>query len=308
MAKIAFVDHRFSEPSLSLLSKAETIMDQYEAQNFRLTLRQLYYQMIARDLFPDSWIDPETGTKNNIRNYKKFGVLVDNGRKAGFLDWDMIEDRARETVFPPYWSSPSSIINVCVRQFRIDKWEKQPCHVEVMAEKDAVTGILTPVCERMQVRFTANRGYASSSLFYEVSQRLTEANDDDKEIHILYLGDHDPSGMDMTRDLRERMGLFTFNDFPVDVTRIALNMDQVEKWNPPENPAKDTDSRFVDYRKKFGNKCWELDAIEPSELANLVSDWISGYRDEDLWEEAEEEEQEMIDALKGIADNLDKQK
>jgi hypothetical protein len=302
MPKISFIDHSFSAASLDLLHTTDHIMVEYAKQGYRLTLRQLYYQMIARDLFPESWRDPQTGTKNNIRNYKRFGDLVNNGRLSGYLDWDYIEDRARETVFPAYWDSPSDIVVACVQQFRFDKWKDQECHIEVMAEKDAVSGILTPVCRELQVRFTANRGYASSSLFYEVSQRLTNAIKIGKDVVILYLGDHDPSGIDMTRDIIDRMEMFTRTG--IEVRRLALNMDQVNLWNPPENPAKDTDSRFAAYRSEYGDSSWELDAIEPNELAALVRKEVKSMRDDDLWEEAVEREDEAKAKLREIADSL----
>jgi hypothetical protein len=304
MSKISFVEHRFSEDSLRLLDITDKIMVEYARQGYTLTLRQLYYQMIARDLFPDAWTDPQTKTKNNIRNYKRFGDLVNNGRLSGELDWDFIEDRARETVFPAYWDSGADIVKACAQQFRFDKWAPQPYHIEVMAEKDAVSGILTPVCRRLQVRFTANRGYASSSLFYEISKRLTQAIQDDKQVMILYLGDHDPSGIDMTRDIIDRMGLFT-EQAEIEVKRLALNRDQVDLWKPPENPAKESDSRFDSYRRSFGDKSWELDAVEPRELANLIESEVFAVRDVDLWDEQVQKEEEVKKKLYLFAEDFE---
>lgn len=303
MAKQSFISHNFTSSSRALLFITDGIMVEYAKQGYRLTLRQLYYQMIARDLFPEEWRDHQTGTKNNIRNYKRFGDLVNNGRLSGHLDWDYIEDRARETVFPSYWNSPSDIVRACAQQFRFDKWEDQPYHIEVMAEKDAVTGILAPVCSDLQVRFTANRGYASSSLFYEISQRLLKKIDEGKEVVILYLGDHDPSGIDMTRDILERMAMFT--DTEVEVRRLALNMDQVRQWNPPENPAKETDSRFSAYLEQYGDKSWELDAIEPRTLADIVRMEIYTMRNLDLWEIAQNREDEARDRLREISRKME---
>ena len=307
MSKVKFISRVFNNGSLALLKTTDGIMLEYARQGYTLTLRQLYYQMVARDLFPDAWIDPQTGTKNNIKNYKRFGDLVNNGRLAGMLDWSMIEDRARETQFPSCWNDPGEIVRACAEQFRIDKWENQPVHIEVFVEKDAVSGILAPVCRKLQVRFTANRGYASSSLYYEVSQRLLSAHRNGKDIHILYLGDHDPSSMDMTRDLTDRMNLFTYDSFDITVARLALNMDQVRTWGPPENPAKETDSRFAAYRNEYGESSWELDAVEPRTLASLVRDYVIDLRDADAWVDAEKKEYEMRDRLQEMSDELGKE-
>lgn len=307
MAKIEYIPKRFSKPLLEMIEKCDTLMQAYARAGYRLTLRQLYYQFVSRGLFPDDrrwrwtgekWVRDINGTKNATPNYKWLGGIVDGGRKAGLLDWEIMEDRARETVFLPHWSGPEEIMQAVISQFRIDKWENQPCHIEVMAEKDAVSGILEPICNQLQVRFTANRGYASSSLFHDIAQRISRMDEFGKEVHILYLGDHDPSGVDMSRDIEDRMGIFTFGDIDIKVTRLALNMDQILLWNPPEDPAKETDSRYKAYEKRYGDKSWELDAIEPAELSALVENFVIGLRDDDEWDAALEREQEMIERLK----------
>ena len=128
-------------------------------------------------------------------------------RLAGLLDWNMIEDRGRETVLPAAWTSPAEIVRAAAKQFRVDRWKHQPCHVEVMVEKDALSGILEPVCNELHVRFTANKGYSSSSALYEAGKRIAYARfHENRQVHIFYLGDHDPSGIDMTRDISRTVG------------------------------------------------------------------------------------------------------
>lgn len=120
---------------------------------------------------------------------------------------------------------------------------------------------------------------------------------------MIYFGDHDPSGIDMTRDVLERLSLFS-DITPIEVHRIALNMDQVEELNPPENPAKLTDSRASSYVAKFGDSSWELDAVEPAELARLVEAKVLEFRDEKQWgKDVRSEEKargEAMRAIKGI--------
>jgi hypothetical protein len=82
-----------------------------------------------------------------------------------------------------------------------------------------------------------------------------------QDVVVLHLGDHDPSGLDMTRDLRDRLSLYS--RAAVDVQRVALNMDQVGVFNPPPNFAKESDKRFEAYRRQYGDQCWELDALPP---------------------------------------------
>jgi len=94
---------------------------------------------------------------------------------------------------------------------------------------------------------------------------------------------HDPSGIDMTRDIKDRHEIF--ENFDIDVVRIALNKDQIDQYNPPPNPAKVTDSRAKEYIKEHGTSSWELDALEPRVMRTLIEDTVLRYRNEDIYQE-----------------------
>lgn len=296
--KHAFIEKKFKAVSYKMIDTINEILGEYQAQGFTLSLRQLYYQLVARDYVP-----------NTVQQYKTVGSLVSDARQAGLIDWEMIEDRGRDTVSVSHWDSPADIIEAAARSFRIDKWEGQRYHVEVMVEKDALSGVLLPVCRRLDVSITANKGYSSSSTMYEIGRRLRKKfTEEEKMIAIVYLGDHDPSGIDMTRDVRERLLMYSeLNGIGSDfkVKRLALNMNQVEEWKPPENPAKTTDSRFESYAAKFGQSSWELDAIKPDQLAELVEDAVLEFRDEDKWQAAVKRENKMRNALQRYADEYE---
>jgi hypothetical protein len=289
----AFIDKTFTAASLRNIELVNHILEEYRAQGFRLSLRQLYYQLVARDYIP-----------NNTRSYKNLGALVSNARQAGLIDWAMIEDRNRETLAPAHWENPGQIVRAAAYQFRIDKWADQGWHIEVMVEKDALSGVLGPVCSRLDIGITANKGYSSSSTMYEIGKRLLDKSDDGKRICILYLGDHDPSGIDMTRDVEDRLRLYSGlqSENELEVVRLALNWEQVERWRPPENPAKETDARFGAYVRRFGGSSWELDAIEPRQLADLVEEAVYSRRDVDLWSDAVNRENEMRNELQAFSD------
>lgn len=292
--KEQFVDHKFNKASLKLIVTANAILKEYQDQGYRLSLRQLYYQLVARDFI-----------ENSIRSYKRTGDLVSNARLAGLLDWEMIEDRGRETIYPSHWESPAEIVRTAAQSFRVDRWAGQTAYIEVMVEKDALSGILEPVCRGLDIRFTANKGYSSSSAMYEAAKRIARAFQDHKEVHLFYLGDHDPSGIDMTRDIQERLKLFTYDRIQIKTIRLALNYDQVEQWQPPENPAKETDSRYAVYVEEFGESSWELDAVEPATLASLVEDAVKELIDQDIWDEVEEDEKVMREELEHFADDYE---
>lgn len=303
--KELFVDKKFGAEAEVLLAHIEEVLVRYADQGYDLSLRQLYYQLVAANIVP-----------NSERSYKNIGNLVSDARLAGRIDWDMIADRARTVSSNPHWENPRDFIDVVAPQFATDKWLDQENYVEVMVEKQALEGVLEPVCRQLDIRFSANKGYSSSSAMYLAGKRFARKIDDEKCCHMIYLGDHDPSGIDMTRDVEERLKLFAkiqpydgFGDddneadfgTKITVHRIALNMNQIKKLRPPENPAKLTDSRANNYIEKFGRSSWELDAIEPRALSTLVRNQVLELRDDDKWNAAVARELAMRNEVLALA-------
>ena len=253
-------------------------MAEYAANGYALTLLQLYYQFVVR-----LWI------ANRQSEYKRLGDLVSNGRLAGLIDWDHLVDRTRGAESNSHWSAPGSIISSAAESYQIDKWHGQKHRPEVWVEKQALEDIVERVCTELDVTWLCCRGYNSHSEMWRGAMRLKRYCQDHHQVPvILHLGDHDPSGLDMTRDIRDRVKLFC--GFEVQVKRIALNWDQVQTYNPPPNPTKTTDSRAADYIRQFGNESWELDALEPQVLTGLIRGAVSELIDQDLFDSLKAEE------------------
>lgn len=276
MPRICYTEKKFSASSEKLIDQANTIIDEYEAMGYELTLRQLYYQMVARDIIA-----------NKQTEYKRLGSIINDARLAGLVDWDRISDLTRELRGVSHWKDPSEIVGTVARQFRIDKWEGQEYRPEVWVEKDALRNVIERACTPLDVPYFSCRGYVSQSEMWVAAQRLQAWVDGGQTPVILHLGDHDPSGIDMTRDIRDRLAVFGV-DLKVD--RLALNMDQVEEYGPPPNPAKTTDSRFAGYIARFSEESWELDALDPTTLGELITDAIHGLRSKREWDEKVREE------------------
>ena len=282
MPYIKYTDIKIRGAGLSLIKKINGIITEYDQAGYSLTLRQVYYQLVARGIIP-----------NNERSYKMVGDYVSNGRLAGLIDWYAIEDRTRYVRRLSHWDNPSEIINSAQNSYRIDLWETQPQYVEVWVEKDALIGIVEQVVQRYDVPCFSCRGYTSQSEMWIAAQRLSSASKNGaRPCTVIHLGDHDPSGIDMTRDIRERLVLFSSADLELTINRIALNMDQVEQYNPPPNPAKITDTRFAKYMEEYGETSWELDAIEPKQLDDLISKTIKQYIDQEEMNKREEQMEE----------------
>ncbi len=308
MPKIQYENCKFDELAQSMIQLVNQIVALYDAQNIRLTSRTVFYQFVSRDWLPATWADPKTGSTNNERSYKKLCGRIARGRLAGLVDWAAIDDRMRQLSSLAHWSSPAAIISACAGGFRLAKWDRQPNYVEVWVEKDALVGVIEGVCEENDVPYLACRGYASATAMWEAGHnRLRDRCMAKKECIVLYLGDHDPSGIDMTRDVEERLKLFIRapHNRHLRVERLALNMDQVELYNPPPNPTKITDSRCQGYRDAYGDECWELDALDPVVIRDLIADAIGRYKNQRLWNEAVAEENDAKRHLAGVAANWD---
>lgn len=296
MSKICYQEKNFKSSSMKIIHQANDIIVDYQRQGFSLTLRQLYYQFVARDLIA-----------NKQTEYKRLGSIINDARLAGLLDWSAIEDRTRNVRKVSTWDAPNDILRSAASSFRLDLWENQDNYCEVWIEKDALVGVIEPTCNKKRVPFFACRGYSSQSEQWEAGQRLVNRLNDGKSVTVFHLGDHDPSGLDMTRDNEDRLRMFIAHhadDANFRIERLALNMDQVTKHRPPPNPAKMTDSRFGGYADKFGNKSWELDALEPKVIAKLIDSEIDALINHDQWEEDEEREGNHKDRLYNLADTM----
>jgi hypothetical protein len=288
MPKICYRPKKFNADRATKITKANEIIAEYAAQGFELTLRQLYYQFVSRDLIA-----------NNQKEYKNLGDIINDARLAGMIDWEAIVDRTRNLQSLAHWTDPSEIVEACANQFRIDKWAEQPCRVECWIEKDALVGVIEKVCKDLDIAYFSCRGYTSQSEMWVAAMRLQRYREAGQDPVILHLGDHDPSGKDMTRDITDRLSEFSGDD--VKVKRLALNMDQVEQYNPPPNPAKITDSRAESYIAEFGDESWELDALEPAVIARLIQDAVAEVRADTEWSKACEEEATHRKQLKAVS-------
>jgi len=299
MSKICYEAKRFGADALSRIVRANEILNEYAVQGFDLTLRQLYYQFVARGYIP-----------NKDTEYKRLGELINDARMAGLIDWDHITDRTRNLRELNHWDSPSSILDAVASQYRNRKWEDQPNYVEVWIEKDALVGVVQQAADAVDVPYFSCRGYTSQSEMWAAAMRLLKQIRSGKSVTILHLGDHDPSGIDMTRDITDRLNLFTRHHQvvvnPVTVDRIALTMDQIRKYNPPPNPAKITDSRAASYIRDYGDESWELDALPPDAMVTLIREAVTALLHQGLWDEAVEEEAQEREALGKLATNWER--
>lgn len=310
--KICYQACRFSAGSLKIINRANQILAEYSERGIVVTLRQLYYQFVARDIIP-----------NKQSEYKRLGSIINDARLAGLIDWDYLQDRTRNLNSLPHWTTPAGVIESAARSYQRDLWEGQENYVEVWVEKDALLSVIENICQRWDVAYFACRGYTSQSEMWSAGQRIVRQARAGRNTRVIHLGDHDPSGVDMSRDIEDRLEGFLTHHMIMDwvkvnplgdrdeemyredlqcevmprvgerfqINRIALNMDQVRQYNPPPNPAKLTDSRATAYISEHGDESWELDALDPDVLTDLIEAAIRAYLDFDLWEAARQRQE-----------------
>lgn len=320
MSKLRYKTWTPKPEALEVVGVAEAICTEYAAQGYNLTLRQLYYQFVARGLIP-----------NTQSSYSRLGSIINDARLAGLLDWDYIVDRTRNLAGASHFDRPQDAILQAARSYSEDLWRNQPARLEVWVEKEALADVVGQVASRHDVDYFSCRGYVSQSELWSAGQRCLDRILRGQQVIVLHLGDHDPSGIDMTRDITDRMTTFLVRDYhracigagleasttvgairthmnrrvggeAFEVRRIALNMDQVDRYQPPPNPAKVTDSRYESYRAEFGDESWELDALEPQVLDRLIESHILAERDDETWELDVAHEEEGRASLVRIAE------
>lgn len=320
--KIKFRACKLGPDRLARLKQINTIIREYQAQGYRLTLRQLYYQLVSRDIIP-----------NKQQEYAKLSTVLTEGRMCGLVDWNAIEDRLRRPSQPNSWETPQDGLDTIINLYQLPRMKGQENYIEVWVEKDALSGVLSRVTRKYHIPIVVNRGYSSVSAMYDAYNRFHEAYTSDQSVKIIYLGDYDPSGMDMIRDIEHRiceffLGYFLDPDdvsqqmkdpefinrarklllrdhgFDFEVVPIALTRKQINQYNPPPNPAKRTDPRSDKFIAAHGATSWEVDALRPEVLDTILTNAIERYINRDTYDEIISREQADKDKLESLKDHL----
>lgn len=256
----------------------ESVNNIFAEYNTRMSLRQIYYRLVAKLIIP-----------NTINEYKNLSRLLVKARERGAVDYRMIEDRARTSIggdrgrdqvdFDNFIQSYEDVFRDCWEYFNLSMWHTQPNYIEVWIEKDALSRVVSDAAENFRVRTCPSKGYSSFSYIMDAVHRINKH--DEKNCTIFYAGDYDPSGLDITRDLRDRLHRYGAD---VTVKRIALSLDQINEHQLPPMPAKKSDARYAKFVADTGGAdAVELDALEPPVLKQIVKAALMGAIDFDAW-------------------------
>lgn len=280
----------FRDSTLKTIDRVNAVIEEYDGA---MSVRQIHYQFVAHN-----WYD------NTQANYDALGDVISKARLAGLISWTAIEDRNRYLQGVRFWKHPQEALQEARNAYKTDPWADQPWRPFVLSEKASSEGTVSQVCMELRVDFLSVRGYNSQTMAWELGQRCAEYIRKGQRPIGFHVGDLDPSGWHMTEDNRRRISMFAGTD--IIVQRLALNMNQVEQYNPPPNFAKQKDARTPEYIKTFGtDKCYEIDSLAPPVLAGFIRDAVLKIRDESKWEESlaqEVNDIRYIDDLLGSPD------
>lgn len=258
--------------TLELLETATRIL----AANHPMTLRQVYYQLVSRQAI-----------KNNKSQYQAVSNILADARKDGTVPWEWMEDRTRRPRAVSMWADLAAYADTVRRSYRREVWQEQDDLIEVWLEKDALSGIFEDVLRPYGVTLNVGRGYDGWDSIHNAAERYLEWGGD---VCVLYFGDFDPSGEDMIRSLRERIGFF---ETCPEIVKVALVAEDIELYNLPPDFTKATDTRQAAFVAKYGDVAVELDALPVDVLRDRLESEVTARLDMDTW--AEVQRQELID-------------
>ncbi len=255
----------------------------------RMTVRQLYYQLVARGL-------PKTE-----QAYDRVQEATVQMRLARRLPYGKIADGSRTRTQVASYSNLGEALEHTQSFYRRDYWQNSPYRVEVWCEKDALTGVIQPICNEYGVTYVATRGFPSMTLVYESAMIMSTydgASLNGQRTRLYYFGDHDASGRSISDGLPERL---RSHGARVDVLRRALEPHQVRAYGLPTRPNKKSDSRRRAFAERYGDESVELDALPPGVLEGLVRDCITENIDPAIWEQLEVAEESERTILADLA-------
>lgn len=275
-----FVEYKPNLIGQKMIRSVELIAQEWLAKGYSMTLRQVYYQLVSRNVI-----------ENSENSYKALSSMLTRARMGGLLDWDIILDRTRMLRGFPTYTDPQQFLKQRATGYHLDRWETQKTRVEVWVEKDALIDIVGQAAAKWHCDYFSCRGYVSATSMKEAAERFQRYERQGVDVIVLHLGDHDPSGVNMSFDMERRLTRMGVTNFKLH--RIALSMAQVKRYDLPPNPTKLTDTRAKSYIDRYGTSCWELDALPPDVLNALIVKNILKYLDRPKYDAIVKEETEQ---------------
>lgn len=154
-----------------------------------MTVRQVYYRLTVSGAI-----------EKTEKEYKTVVRILTDMRRAGEVPFPWIADNTRSMRKPYSCPNLEAALRDTVDTYRRSYWDDQPAYVEVWLEKDALSGVCYEVTRVWDVPLMVTRGYPSISFLHDSAETIAGNG---KPAFLYYFGDHDPSGVDITRAVEE---------------------------------------------------------------------------------------------------------
>jgi hypothetical protein len=293
-----------SKATIELIGFARMLL----AELHPMTLRQLHYAIFSAakidyDNTPKAYKRLSRVTTVARRYYRilELGGRTDLLASPSIIPPEWIVDETRETRVVSVWANTSEYLQAVKRSYRRDYWQTQPHYCEIWSEKATVLGSLRPVADELGVTLRNCKGYGSTGMESRIGEDFAAVG---KPITVFFLGDHDPSGQDIQRDIYNRAQTASGKDFKLE--RLAIHPEDIRRFNLPPQRIKEKDSRAEGFKRRFGAKAAtvELDALPVDELRRRVREAVEALIERDSWNRQVVTEQAELNSIADIADRM----
>lgn len=278
-----------------IIQTVNEITKQYDT---KMTLRQLYYRLVAKEIIP-----------NEKKVYNSLSKILTDARRKGDVDASLFEDRTRKSDIRKEMLIDKTRIFKIRRnsfieglwEYKLDRWLNQDFKIIIVLEKQALEGVFSNICKKLEVSLVVNRGYNSYTQLREIAQSINHDSNKLRSNTFLMFGDFDPSGKDIMRNFGDQLKeMKVKGNFKV----LALNKEQIDTYNLPPQPIKEKDARAVKFKEEHGSGVVELDALEPLVLENMIKDSVKPYFFQDIYDKVLEIEKEYQEYFKNELSNF----
>jgi hypothetical protein len=240
------------------------------------TVRGNMYLVVSAGFLPDT----------SEKSYDRIQRLLNRLRENYTISFEWIVDNVRQTIKPSSWSGLRDFADTVRDAYRMDFWERLPEYVEIIVEKDTIAGKLSSVTREYDVPLHPIRGYSSTSYAWRIARGWAEIN---KPIIIYYLGDHDPSGRDLERNIKDKLSRYSKRSF--EWVRLGVNPEHFAEHNIILLEPKKGDKRYKRFAEQWGDLCAEVEAIPATTIRDMVRKAIESHLPTGEWDRLKQVEE-----------------
>lgn len=289
---------------IELLAHCHRVVAGQLRHGIERSARGVYYDLVGAGIVPQD--RPDKHGKPTRRVYRRILDTIAKAKLAGQFPLEWLRDDLRAVregaVLSAFFDADDALDEVVEylrwlpgHLIRADRWWRQPQVPVVIAEKDTLVGTIRQPCKEAGVPWYVCRGYSSVTGMWALAKYIRSIQTGahwDPEIVVLYIGDHDPEGLDIPTVVQRRLAqiydLKGWQGAPDDWRRVALTRAQAVAMGAPAMPVKESSARAAGYIAEHGMDAWEVEAMPSRRLQRELRDAIDDVFDEDVFEDVQD--------------------